>query len=116
MLPYHAQEVGWDIMKHDLTLRRSKTLQDAEIQKHGVLCAIYNEDLWDDHAAVDSLMLDGNLNCGVNMGEDAFALFGKAHALMTLIQEAHSQQNTEAPEFNFPHMPGWLPHSSGNSM
>ena len=44
-----------------------------------------------------------NFNCGVNMGEDEFALFGKAHALMTHIMEAHSQ-NTEAPEFNVPHI------------
>ena len=37
-----------------------------------------------------------NFNCGVNMGEDEFALFGKARALMTHIMEAHSEQNTEA--------------------
>ena len=45
-----------------------------------------------------------NFNCGVNLGEDEFALLGKARALMPHIMEAHSQQHTEAPEFNVPHI------------
>ena len=65
------------------------------------MCCIYDEELWGDNVVIGSLMLDDNLNSGVTMGEDEFALLGKVHALMTgMDQSALSQQNTGKPQWN----------------
>ena len=69
-----------------------------EIKKHGVLCAIYEQDLYSDSQAVDSVMQEDNLNSGIEMKEDEMALFGKVHAHMST-DAARSQLN--ASEYDF---------------
>ena len=69
-----------------------------EIKKHGVLCAIYDKDLYSDIEAVDSVMQEDNLNSGIQMKEDEMALFGKVHAFMST-EAARSQQNPEEYDF-----------------
>ena len=49
---------------------RDDDVEANEIQKHGPLCAIYDEKLLDDHDAVQALMQEDNMNASVQMGED----------------------------------------------
>ena len=53
-----------------------------EIGKHGPVCAIFEENIFEDPDAVNALCSDDNLNATVQLSEDEMQAFGRVDAMM----------------------------------
>ena len=65
-----------------------------KIREHGPLCAIYEKDLFDDHAAIVALASDDNLNASIQWSEDEMQAFGRVHNIMEEPDNAKADEQT----------------------
>ena len=74
-----------------------RDVEAQEINTQGVLCAIYDEEILDDSAALSGVMADDNLNASVQMREDETQAYSRVDAVIREIYnpEAHSQPGVE---------------------
>ena len=94
-------------------IKYAGTEEWTTIRDEGILAAVYDEALWDDHEEFVALMLGDNLNAAVQVGEDKVQASGRVGVIVTDL--AHSQRDCEHPTHkpNCPQGGGGFPGARG---
>ena len=72
-----------------------KDEESLAIGAEGPLCVVYGEELWDDKAAIDSVLADDNLNAFCEMQEDEMTCFGVVHGIVNRLQNGSQPHGSQ---------------------